>query len=75
MANIDPTPIKGAAGLVKSHTVSQDSEKTDMRTGKDILETAQAISAIENSCDGVKQSKVLKGIFRTRAKSKGFRDG
>ena len=73
MATIDPTPIKGAAGLVKSHSITQDSETTVMRSGKDILATAGAIASIDNGCDAASRKSVMKGVFGTRAKSTSFR--
>lgn len=64
---IDPTPISGAAGLVKSHTVTQDSETTVMRTGADMQDTAGFVARQSHGCKG--QNGTLKSIFRMRGKS------
>lgn len=70
MANIETAIIEGAAGLVKSHTVTQDSETTVMRTGKDLQELQRFINSTE--CDPTAQSNVFKSLFRGRGKSVKF---
>lgn len=72
MATIDPTPITGAAGLVKSHSVTQDGETTVMRTGRDLLDTAHAIESLNSSCNTTKRTSILKGIFNVRGRSQSY---
>jgi len=64
---IDPTPISGAAGLVKSHTITQDSETTVMRSGQDMQDVAGFVARQEAGCQG--REGVLRSIFQMRGKS------
>lgn len=75
MATTDPTPIEGAAGLVKSTTISTDSQTTVMRTGKDILETASAAASLRNSCNATARKNILGSVFGVRGKSNSYKDG
>ena len=64
---IDPTPISGAAGLVKRHDVSQDSETTVMRSGQDMQDVAGFVARQETGCAG--RAGVMRGIFSFRGRS------
>ena len=64
---IDPTPISGAAGLVKRHDISQDSESTVMRSGQDMQDVAGFVARQELGCQG--RAGVLRSIFQMRGKS------
>ena len=64
---IDPTPISGAAGLVKSHSITQDSETTVMRTGDDMQATASFIARQETKG---RQNDVLRSVFRMNGVSR-----
>ena len=64
---IDPKPISGAAGLVKSHTITQDSETTVMRSGQDMQDVAGFVARQELGCQG--RAGVMRGIFAFRGRS------
>ena len=66
MAN-EPVSLKGAAGLVKSHTVTQDSETTVMRSGQDMQDVAGFVARQESGCAG--RAGVMRGIFAFRGRS------
>ena len=64
---IDPTPISGAAGLAKSHTVTQDGETTVMRSGQDMQDVAGFIARQETGCKG--REGVIRSVFQVNVKS------
>jgi len=64
---IDPKPISGAAGLVKSHSITQDSEITVMRSGNDMQDVAGFVARQEAGCEG--RAGVLRSIFQMRGRS------
>ena len=68
---IDPTPIEGAAGLVKTTSISSDSQTTTMRTGADLRDLANFLDR-DMPCDS--QVKAMAGVFRFRAKPQEFRN-
>lgn len=60
---IDTTPLNGATGLVKSHSVTSDSETTVMRSMDDIKALDQFLTGKAVGCSRASRAGVMRSIF------------
>jgi hypothetical protein len=67
---IDKSLLEGEAGLVRSTTISSDSQTTTMRDGNDLINLAK-YQERDASCDV--RAGSMRGIFMFRGKPQQFR--
>lgn len=60
---IDTTALSGATGLVKSHTVTSDSETTVMRSIDEVKALDQFLTGKAVGCNRAARAGVMRSIF------------
>ena len=71
---VDPSLLSGGTGLVKSHEVSGDMEKTNMRSAQDAKDLHQFQTNLEMGCDAQKHQNVMQNIFGYRARKNTYKN-